>query len=621
MYGITPLVNGFNLNWNFSTRGKGYEATVAQAVNSPTKKEESQYFYVNKDIKGEPKVSAKAYIVGDLGTGEIIIAKNQNKEYPIASTSKVMTALVAREIGKEEDVGSVSKTALATYGTNGKLQLGEKIKTLDLVYPLLLESSNDAAEVIAEHFGRKQFLAKMNQKAKNLKMENTKYEDPSGLSENNKSTVADLFKLAGYVHQNRPDIFAITTKRSHSNKKHNWSNISQFLGDEGYIGGKSGYTDEAKQTVISLFNLPLGKEGHRPIGITLLQSTDRQKDVEAIIAYLKKYVYYGGKADASTNWVQEKVGVPDIREPDFVTLAFVGDMMLDRGVRKSVLRNFANDYSALFSKSKELSNILQKSDITFGNLEGPVSDQGVDRKNLYSFRMDPGVTPALKGAGFKIVSVANNHVGDWGRLAYADTLDRLKENEILYTGGGRTPAEAEAPTIIEKYGMKIGFLAFSDVGPDWMSVSETNPGLLLARNPRFNEIVKNAAAQVDHLVVSFHFGDEYKTVHNARQEELAHRAVDNGAKLVIGHHPHVVQDTEVYKNSFIAYSLGNFVFDQGFSENTMQGGLLNVKLHKDGNLTVRKDTVKLNKVFQPETLLKGKEENITTTPTKVKTTP
>ena len=128
--------------------------------------------------------------------------------------------------------------------------------------------------------------------------------------------------------------------------------------------------------------------------------------------------------------------------------------------------------------------------------------------------------------------------------------------------------------IIEKYGMKIGYLGFSDVGPEWMKASADQPGLLLASNPRFDEIIRKASAQVDHLIVSFHFGEEYQAEHNTRQEYLSHRAIDNGAKIVVGHHPHVIQDTEVYKESYIAYSLGNFIFDQSWSEPTMQRILL-----------------------------------------------
>ncbi len=565
------------------------------------------YFYFVKEENVKPKIGAEAYIVGDLNTGEIILAKNPEKKYPIASVSKLMTALVANELttNTDEQVAKVSKKALATYGENGNFKVGEKIKIPDLIYPLLLESSNDAAEIIAEHFGRDTFLSKMNLQAEKLKMSSTSYSDPSGLSEKNQSTVSDLFKLTGYLKQQRENVLAITTNRSYTNKKHTWFSTNQFLREDGYIGGKSGFTDPAKQTVISTFALPLGKESTRPIGIVLLRSNDRKKDVLSILNYLKKNVYYGGQADASADWIKERLDLPDLREPEYVTLAFGGDIMLDRGVRNSVNKNFNGDYSALFEKLA----LLKKSDIVFANLEGTASDKGSDGGSIYSFRMDPSVIPALKGAGIDIVSVANNHVGDWGRTAYTDTLARLTENEILYTGGG-TLEEAESPKVIEKYGMKIGYLGFSDVGPNWMKVTEANSGLLLASNPRFDEIVANAAKQVDYLVVSFHFGDEYKTTHNKRQEYLAHKAVDAGAKIVIGHHPHVIEDTEVYKNSFIAYSLGNFIFDQKFSEATMQGMLLELKLHRDGSITTKKNIVKLNKVFQPDKIIPGKEEKV-----------
>lgn len=201
--------------------------------------------------------------------------------------------------------------------------------------------------------------------------------------------------------------------------------------------------------------------------------------------------------------IEEK---PKIKDPDFLTFAFVGDIMLDRGVKKSVIKNYDMNYEKLFENME----MLKDFDITFANLEGPVSDKGKDKHNLYSFRMDPVVLEALKNAGIDIVSVANNHVGDWGRNAYVDSLMRLKENGIYYTGGGMDGFEAEQPTIIEKYGIKIGFLGFSDVGPNDTEVGIEKPGLLLARNKRFDEIISKASAKVDYLIVSFHFGDEYK---------------------------------------------------------------------------------------------------------------
>ena len=584
-----------------------YVNTLQSANIADTKipvEEAPKYYYFNKDFNQGLKVSAEAYLVGDLKTGEVILSKNASVAYPIASVSKLMTALLSKEIAEENAITKVSKTAISTYGTNGNFKAGEKIKLSELLYPLLLESSNDASEVIAEHFGRDTFIKKMNQLAEKLAMQKTTYEDPSGLSLNNKSTPNDLFKLVGYLNKEKEDLLKITTKRSYSNTAHNWSNTNQFLRESGYFGGKSGYTDPARQTVISLFSLPLGKTTERPLAVILLRSKDRYQDVSTILKYLQKNVYYGGKEDASTDWVKERTDLPDIRDPDFVTLSFAGDMMLDRGVRNSVVKNFSNDYGILFENLE----ILKKSDISFANLEGPASDLGIDGKNLYSFRMDPSSIPTISSAGIDVLSVANNHVGDWGRNAYGDTLARLKENEIHYTGGGVNITEAEQPVVIEKYGMKIGFLGFSDVGPEWMKAGTETSGILLANNPRFDEIVKNAKDKVDYLIVSFHFGDEYKTIHNARQEYLAHKAIDAGAKIVIGHHPHVAQDTEVYKNGYIAYSLGNFVFDQGFSENTMQGMLLQIKLGRDGAMTAQKNIVKLNKAFQPDKVIIGKEE-------------
>jgi poly-gamma-glutamate synthesis protein (capsule biosynthesis protein) len=383
-------------------------------------------------------------------------------------------------------------------------------------------------------------------------------------------------------------------------------NTSQFLDTPGYEGGKRGYIDASKETALSIFAVPLGASGTRNIGIVVLRSPDRYQDVESILNYLKKNVYYGLETDANQTWVKQKELVPTETESGSVTLLFGGDLMLDRGVKSSVLKNFNGDYNALFDNL----DILKTADIAFANLEGPASDQGADMHNLYSFRMDPSVIPALNGAGFNVLSVANNHVGDWGRNAYADTLARLKENEIAYTGGGINEAEAETPTIIERNGMKIGYLGFSDVGPDWMSATGTEAGLLLASNPNFDNIIKNAAKQVDDLIVSFHFGVEYQTVHNARQEALAHEAIDDGAKIVIGTHPHVAEDTEVYKNGYIAYSLGNLIFDQAFSPNTMEGMLLQIKLGSDGSMSVEKDMVQLNSVFQPTKVIIGKDEKI-----------
>src|SRR3989344_3365279 len=196
---------------------------TATAINS-RKGLGPQYFYVNAGAGQNPKVSAEAYVVGDLGTGEIILSKNPTAKFPIASVSKLMTALVAKELARDSDTAKISKRAVATSGGNGELKAGEKIKVTDLVYPLLLESSNDAAEAIAEHFDREKFIAQMNEGAKSLGMMDTSFGDPSGLSIKNQSTAADIFKLTGYLNQERGDVLKITTRRSHSVARHYWSN-------------------------------------------------------------------------------------------------------------------------------------------------------------------------------------------------------------------------------------------------------------------------------------------------------------------------------------------------------------------------------------------------------------
>lgn len=278
------------------------------------------------------------------------------------------------------------------------------------------------------------------------------------------------------------------------------------------------------------------------------------------------------------------------------TLFFVGDIMLTRGVKSSVDKNFGGDYSKLFVNLSELKN----ADILMGNLEGDVSDVGNNVGSIYSFRMDPSVLPVLKDAGFDIFSFANNHVGDWNMDAFKDTLSRLNDIGILKSGAGFNKDDATNPTIIEKNGTKFGFISFSDEGPNWIEAKTDTPGILLAGDPNLGDIVKNAKAKCDVLIVSFHFGEEYQLVHNKRQETLAHTAIDNGADVVIGHHPHVMEDTEIYKDKPIVYSLGNFIFDQSFSKDTMRGMLFS--LTYDGkNLTeTSKKIITLNSKFQPE---------------------
>lgn len=565
--------------------------------------------YFIKEAKKTANLTSDSFLIGDVDTGEIIYGKETEKVLPIASVTKLMTGLSLLKSGKEDGIATISKKAIATSGTTGGLSAGEKIPVKNLLYPLLLESSNDAAEAIAEYLGREKFLALMNEHAKELELSKTSFENPSGLPPGNRSTALDLFKMIRYINTHEKNLLSITEERKHREGRHTWYNINKLALMQGFKGGKTGYIDSSKKTSVTLFEIPVSEFESRKLAVIMLKSDDRIKDHKTLFRYILDNITYGEHNPAIATRIPPYIA-PKV--PEEIKMAFVGDIMLDRGVKQSVTKNFGGKYERLFEKMP----FLAKYDLLFGNLEGPVSDVGEDRRNLYSFRMNPSTLSTLKDAGFDALSIANNHIGDWGHSAFFDTLTRLNNLEIKAVGGGVNLEDAEQPKIIEKNGMRIGFLGFTDVGPNDMEATKKEPGILLASDPRFAEIITKASHDLDALVVSIHFGDEYKPA-NSRQKYLSRLAIDSGAKFVIGHHPHVVQDIEAYEDGLIAYSLGNFIFDQYFSKETMQGMLLEINLSKDGEFEIDRKIIKLNSYFQPDTVIDIKDTPISNLGNKV----
>lgn len=250
--------------------------------------------YIIADISKLQRPTAGAYLAADVLTGEIILEKNEKLIAPIASVSKLMTAVIAKENMDMQKIAIVSRDSYNTYGAQGELALGEKIKLYDLMYPLLIESSNDAAEVIADAYdkGHEAFLAMMNKKAAELGMTDTYYEDPSGLNAKNVSTVRDLLKLGRYIAEKHPDLYSMTRVRQYAILKHTWFNQNRFLNYDTFLGGKNGFIDEAKKTGVSLFDVTLARGGKRQIMIVLLKSDDREGDTVKIINLLKKYGHF-----------------------------------------------------------------------------------------------------------------------------------------------------------------------------------------------------------------------------------------------------------------------------------------------------------------------------------------
>jgi len=540
--------------------------------------------------KTPKNIQAEAYLVADVKTGQILFSQNTEKILPIASITKLMTASVTLEEIQPTTQIQVSAQAFGSPGEGGRgqLRLHEKIEVSDLLYPLLLVSSNDASEVLAEALGRNNFIKKMNEQARNLSMSNTIFDDPSGLSSKNISTVLDLFTLTQHLYQNHPTVFEITKLRQYSQGNRTWTNSNRYSGNENYHGGKTGFTNKAKRTGIALFSIPFEGYGERTIALIVLRTDNRVEDYTNLLSAVKSGVRYETYESELYKKYQNT--------PSHLTLSFVGDMMFDRGVKSSVYKNFEGSYDALFTNLKP---IFEMSDIVFGNLEGPISDKGRNVGSKYSFRFEPQVAQSLKNNKFSIVSFANNHVGDWSIEAFEDTLHYLEEAGVLFTGAGKNLQEAESPTIIEKHGIKIGFLGFSDVGPIWMEAKENQAGQLLASNPNRIQIIEKAKKQSDILIVSYHWGNEY-VPHNERQELLAKSSIDAGADIIIGHHPHIIQDIEEYKTGVIAYSLGNAIFDQHFSKETMEGALLQIQVTKDGVKNYHKKIFNISNQYQPQ---------------------
>jgi poly-gamma-glutamate synthesis protein (capsule biosynthesis protein) len=215
--------------------------------------------------------------------------------------------------------------------------------------------------------------------------------------------------------------------------------------------------------------------------------------------------------------------------------------------------------------------ILQRADIAFVNLECVLAESGRPIPKQYNFRGSPKGAKALRDAGIDIVSQANNHAWDFGPSALAETAGHLAEAGIVNVGGGRTLEEAHRLRVVERNGLKIGFLAYLGMFPPLMPMRSGRPGIAMGYPDVVSREVAAARRKVDVLVVSMHAGVEGARRHSPRQQRIARAAVDAGADLVIGHHPHVVQDVEIYRGKPIVYSLGNFVFDPSASARAVNG--------------------------------------------------
>jgi poly-gamma-glutamate synthesis protein (capsule biosynthesis protein) len=279
-----------------------------------------------------------------------------------------------------------------------------------------------------------------------------------------------------------------------------------------------------------------------------------------------------------------------------IKLLFAGDIMLDRSVKIKVEKKFNGDYSSLFNNIKDYLNSFN---YVVVNLEGPVSNRGVKVGSIYSFRMSPKILSALNDTNIKILNLANNHIWDYGQEAFLDTLFNLEKNNLYYFGAGKNKNQAYGGLILEKYDNKIGIIGFSEFLKN-IQANDNKAGIAYLDEEIFKKSIKELRKKVDILIITFHWGNEYQYEPNKKQKYFARLAIDLGADLIIGHHPHIVQKIERYKNKFIFYSLGNFIFDQNFSKETMRGGLVELEIENRNIKNIYFRWSYLNNNFQIE---------------------
>lgn len=293
----------------------------------------------------------------------------------------------------------------------------------------------------------------------------------------------------------------------------------------------------------------------------------RQKEVPHIIAHKNSVDFSKLYSEITTSYFsvafREKKTEETFNEK-VKTVLLVGDIMLDRGVEDLVKQN------SIYYPFQKISHFLRGIDIVFGNLEGPVLNNTPEfPDNSLKFAFNPEVIKGASWSHFNLFSLANNHAPDMGKDGFEETKKHLKKYQIDFTGNPfyYQPNSKDIPFISEN----IIFSAFNQILPFVMKDEE-----MINLVKEMHSLNPNKF-----LIISLHWGKEYQLNHSLVQQKLAHRIIEAGADLIIGHHPHVVQNIEKYQGKLIFYSLGNFIFDQYFSPETQEGLAVGLEIYPD----------------------------------------
>ena len=244
------------------------------------------------DAEKKVNVSASAWAIFSLDTGDIVFSKNEDTVLPIASVTKLATAATLLEHYDMMYTTTTTWRDVASEGRAGGLVPGEEFTREQLLFPLLLESSNDAAATLESSLPPQELIKSMNSYVSEHGLTNTHFKDPSGLSPENKSSARDLARLAYLINIEQPHVTDITRLKQFLYAQHGWQNNNPFITSAGYAWGKHGFTPEAGRTVVAVFEEQFPKNKIALVGYVLLGSSDLKKDVATLRELVRTGVYY-----------------------------------------------------------------------------------------------------------------------------------------------------------------------------------------------------------------------------------------------------------------------------------------------------------------------------------------
>ncbi len=278
-------------------------------------------------------------------------------------------------------------------------------------------------------------------------------------------------------------------------------------------------------------------------------------------------------------------------------------------LRLTAVGDIAFDAPPMGNPLDSIANMLRGGAVVFGNLETVLSDRqdAVPAEKHYVFRAPASYAAFLAGAGFDVVNLANNHILDFGPDCLLGTVAALEARGIAHIGAGRTCGEALAPAILERDGVRIGFLGFSSAGnvppatgKGSVAVARDDPRTIIGN-------VRQLSREVDIVAVSLHWGIEGARWPLPEQQALARRIIDAGALLVLGHGPHVVQGIESYRGGQIVYSLGNCQIACRMEDSTSRGLVACFELRGD-ELRCVPEAIRLGPDYRPAPLTGAERE-------------